>query len=75
MSELYLVEPMAELHDELRQSIAHTPDLRGKTHIVPCGVEQQDELLKHGVSLESFDTIVLGMPVIPHADSDIYVFL
>jgi SAM-dependent methyltransferase len=59
VNHIYLMEPCIELHDELRQSIAALPDLKGKTTILSCGIEDSKELQNAKVLPGTLDTICL----------------
>ena len=62
VDELFLVEPFAKLHAELRENIAKMGEaFAKKTRIVPFGVEERSKLSEVGVKAGTFDTVVLGM--------------
>lgn len=54
---IYGVEPNVDLHKALRENIKAS-GLVDVYEIVPCGVEDVAELKKHGIVLDSIDTIL-----------------
>ena len=57
ITKVYGVEPVFDLHQSLREKIKAS-GLVDVYEIVPCGIEDVVELKKHGLVLESVDTIL-----------------
>lgn len=57
VAKIYGVEPVADLHDQLRASIKKAK-LDDVYTVVPCGIENTIELRKYGIEPESIDTII-----------------
>lgn len=54
---IYRVEPVTDLHEQLRASIKKAK-LDNVYTVVPCGIENTTELQKYGIEPESMDTII-----------------
>jgi len=57
ITKVYGVEPNIDLHKSLREKVKAS-GLTDVYEIVPCGVEDVVELKKHGIALESIDTVL-----------------
>lgn len=57
ITKIYGVEPNVDLHQSLRETVKAS-GLIDVYEIVPCGVEDAAELKKHGIVLDSIDTIL-----------------
>lgn len=54
---MYGVEPCLHLHQALRKQVKES-GLTDIYDIVPCGIEDDEELKKHGITLGSIDTVL-----------------
>ncbi|KAL9036582.1 MAG: hypothetical protein Q9214_006068 [Letrouitia sp. 1 TL-2023] len=57
ITKVYGVEPTVALHKSLREQIKAS-GLTDVYEIVPCGIEDVIELKKHGIALETIDTVL-----------------